>query len=80
MFKRGRWQHNKQGGSKSAIPRLSKTYAVRVGRAALALLCHEFDLSAGHVRLVTEHEEKSVHGRASQRGKDFWQRRRIIVP
>lgn len=50
---------------------LVKPTPLGVGRAALALLCHEFDLSAGHVRLVTEHEEKSVHGRASQRGKTF---------
>jgi len=69
MFKRGRWQHNNREAGKSAIPRLVKPTPLGVGRAALALLCHEFDLSAGHVRLVTEHEEKSVHGRASQREK-----------
>jgi len=38
-------------------------------RAALAN-CHEFDLSAvWHVLLVVNMEEKSVHGRASQREK-----------
>ena len=51
-----------------AIPRLVNLHE-HVG-APHSQDCHEFEfLCRWHVRLVTEHEEKSVHGRAASVGR-----------
>jgi len=67
IIEHGRWQRDQGRQGTIAIPRLVILHR-RSRCAALARLSRVIYLP-WHVRLVTEHEEKSVHGRAASVGR-----------